>query len=134
MVDQPADASPDENLDHLRLNGDDAELFKQLVRVSSSLKFRQWVRRVIWLIGAVAVLALLAGMVAIVAVRRVNDLTQKNEADQQQNCQQDNRLRAAYLHQWQPLVDDARTKDDPQSRAVVQRFGDSLADFALHPC
>lgn len=110
----------DNDIDQLELSDEQKALFKQLVRVSSSLNFRKWVRKMIWVLVGILVLNLSVAGYTIYMTR--------------QSCLRDNRLRSAYVTQWQPLLDAAKKKDDPDSRNIVIRFEIGLSGFAQHSC
>lgn len=119
---------------------DDRELLAELRRVGSDLGFRKWARRRIFLVAALVVLDLLlsVGVVAaLIGIRHV----------QHEACQRDNRLRAAYVDQWTPILVDAPPPVLPPNPTAEQQatydgqirlrtnFQSALdTDFAQHDC
>lgn len=121
---------------------DDAEaLLAELQRVGSDLGFRLRTRKVQRFIAAIAVGALVASAIAIFSVVAVRYV-------QIQACERDNDLRAAYVDQWKPVLEDtpvpvkppddaSQEVKDEYEASVRQRatFEESLyVGFSQHPC
>lgn len=105
----------------------DDELIKELKRVRSDVGFRKWIRTRVKIVAALVAFDLIVSLISIAAIIGVRVV-------QQEGCHRDNDLRRAYINQWQPVLDDAKTKDDPSSRATVQRFEVTFEAFKTHPC
>lgn len=119
----------------------DADLVNLLRRVSSDLEFRQWVKnRGKVILGLLVVLGLTTtiSVISLVFVRRF----------QYEACDRDNRLRAAYVDQWTPLLAEtpAPTPPPPESpQEVLDAYNDQVRartifvegltnGFAQHGC
>lgn len=126
----------DHNDDH-----DDDELLGALRRVGGDLTFRSWTRRWLRILAMVLVIDLFlsAGFGTIAfTVSYV----------QHEACQRDNRFRAAYVNQWQPILTQTAPPQAPASDATpeqVQMYQAQIAlrttfqrnldtDFAQHSC
>lgn len=105
----------------------DAELVRELRRVRSDLGFRKWIGTRVKVVLALLVFDLTVSCLAIGAfVAATNALHSA--------CVRDDALRAAYTAQWQPILDGARTQDDPRNRDIVRRFQFGLDGFKQHGC
>jgi hypothetical protein len=107
--------------------GEDSELLSELKRIKSDLGFRRWTRLRVKTVAILVGLDLFISCGTAYAVWKVDRV-------QTEACERDNDLRRAYLQQWRPLLVDAQTKDDPASRDVVARFGETLDAFKTHNC
>ncbi len=117
----------------------DDDLVPQLRRVRSDLSFRSRVRLGGWLILVFVVVDLFTTAGVVVALLGLQHV-------QHEACQRDNVLRAAYVAQWQPILDIpptplAKDATEEQRRAfeaqqnIRVRFVASLVDgFAQHAC
>jgi hypothetical protein len=105
----------------------DDELLNELKRVRSDLGFRQWISLRVRLVAALVAFDLIVSMLSIAAVIIAGNA-------QHSACSRDNDLRAAYTAQWQPLLDQAVQKADPEQADLRARFQTGLDGFKQHPC
>lgn len=116
------------------------ELLEELKRVGSDIGFRLRTRRILQVIGGIAVVALIAACISVGSIIAVRHF-------QIQGCNRDNALRKAYTDQWSPVLRDSPPptkppEDAPQAAKdayaaqVRQRvaFEKGLEGFAQHPC
>jgi hypothetical protein len=113
--------------DTMPVEPSDDELVRELRRVRSDLGFRKWIGTRVRVVIALLVFDLIVSCLSIGAfVAATNALHSA--------CVRDDTLRAAYTAQWQPILDGARTQDDPRNRDIVARFQVGLDGFKQHGC
>lgn len=105
----------------------DDELLQELKRIRSDLGFRKWISLRVRIVLALVVFDLAVSVLSVTAVGIALNA-------QHSSCVRDNNLRAAYTAQWQPILDDAKAKNDPAQAGLVHRFEVGLDGFKQHGC